>query len=82
VSLSDYERRVLTEIESDLAADNDMRRRRRRRTLLGIVGIALVLAAGALIALAAVGLLPGALAAALALIVGVIVGVLGCRLRT
>ena len=71
MSLSDRERRVLTEIESDFAADDSLRS---TRCLVVAAGIAIVLAAAAAIAVTSATALPVAAAGTLTLLAGLALG--------
>ncbi|HJQ43101.1 MAG TPA: DUF3040 domain-containing protein [Jatrophihabitantaceae bacterium] len=74
MALSEYEQRVLEEIEYELAAadHNRLTRRKAKRRIRAIVALVLVVAG--LITLAALGLVPGVAATAAAAVVGAVVG--------
>jgi hypothetical protein len=75
--LSEYERRVLSEIEFALATDSRCRRYR-RRLARGYVALALLsLLAGGLITLTTLNELPAAAGAVLTTVVGVLIGTCG-----
>lgn len=75
--LSEYERRVLTEIESALAADSRCRRFRRRRVRGYLALVLLCVLAGGVITLTTLNELPAAAGAVLATAVGVLIGTCG-----
>jgi hypothetical protein len=77
--LSEYERRVLNEIESDLAAEDGAHRLLHRwRVLVGLVAGLLV--AGTVGVVVGAAALPVGLGIAFALVVGVALGAAGCTL--
>ena len=74
MALSEYEQRVLEEIEYELAAadHNRLNRKKSRRRIRAIVALVLVIAA--LITLSALGLLPAVAGTAAAAVVGAVLG--------
>jgi hypothetical protein len=74
MSLSDYERRVLREIESELAADDRARRSRRSGLALAALVIAMLGAAIADLAVDFADALPDAAATVISLVIGVVLG--------
>jgi uncharacterized membrane protein YdbT with pleckstrin-like domain len=72
--LSDYERQVLDQIESDLAAEDGARRSGHRR--FAFIGLTVLLAAAAAVGVVLLGavVLPGAVGTASAFVVGAALG--------